>query len=232
MLKEIKELSGMPWFAEFMTAVIAVLTGVASVIATKLTKDKQHKADIAEIDLAQNKALKEVTDSLSRVEAELGVMSGTIQAISTERAIKKSIESLQKRIKGIGYTKSDLGTHNKAVESMILEGCEKAADFFGDILEEGFEHIDADKLQKKARSYLRGIRSQYSGDNHLTKDVVDEIKVKVAYPIVQELIYKLITLNRGQQIGNSREYFEAAAITFVEQFIDRAIVIINAHDSK
>ena len=222
---------------EMWTIIGLIVTSFGTWLKTKwsVTKKKDNELKIAideqqSIQIIHNEALtKSLEESMKAMKASIEALSAVVNEFAEDKRQQRKVEVLKAKIRDIGYNQIATFSPPADLESMILEGCEKAGELFGSILKGGVRNLDVQKLKMVAKQQLRSIRTQYTGEHGMDSDLAEAIKLKVAYPQIQALMGKLQNLQSGVYNGKTDEVFESTALDFVEHFIQSSIIIVNQH---
>ena len=220
---------------ELGTGMGAVALSFSSIYLQGRKKDREKvEAVLTAVDQEQNKALEKQnelikvhTAELAKVNAQLAAQQKQIGSITeavlkmkTKAEVQEDIERFARRIQTMGF--SLIKTFNTRLDSasraMIIEGCAKASVLFTDILRKGITEVDTEIFRIEAISNLRSIRAQYTGGTRISKKQVTEIKNRIAYPRLDQLLADIVGLKDSANAGWESEY-KNIVIEFVKNFI-------------
>lgn len=132
---------------------------------------------------------------------------------------------------------------DNSIQSLIIEGCEKAYYFFKDIREAGYQNINSEIVNKTAIQIFRTLRSGSGGNINVDSEFKEHVKKNIAMPAIFQLNIKLNKLKSGVFDGSESDVKNGIynggsdkeliniAVWFVDEIISKSIQYLNEQKS-
>lgn len=200
--------------AALITAVAALLGAVAGIVGLVLQR-RTGKA----VALLSVEKKNEVQDKkIARIEAELAALGAAILRVNKYFEKEDFIEELKRSIRDRANTFAE---HNKDVPkpfvSLVFDGTNHAAWFFSDAWRDGW-FDSPETLSERAISVLRGLRSGTGNNVNLPDEYKDNLKIRVAYPLVRRLAMSL----RNSPHPVTPSDYQKVVLAFIDDFINES----------
>jgi hypothetical protein len=182
--------------------------------------------------------MQESLQSLTNSVYELKETCSILEDIKQERYQKKKAKELANRIEKVGraYIKTEGSRISRHFAAMIMAGTDKAATFFGSIVESGFDTADVEFLAEKALDTLRNIKNSYVQYPEFRDTSDGEIfgkKVKrILEPKLRKVFSIISQIQDGVYNGGSHDKYVSTVIEFVDSFVSESIAVYMEHQSK
>lgn len=222
---------------EFLELVIEhwekIIGGVAAAIiailqALGLARQRKTDENIESVkasmhDQKQDKKIEELSSQVQGLSQAVTKITSFIDAIQFRQKFASKI----KEIGRVAVKSDNIPTEFK---SLILEGVNKAAEFFSEIHKEGVKDLTenrVDLIYQEMISILRGLRSGIGNNRNISNEMKDAIKTKVAYPLMDDLRRNLNLFVSNNYNGKTNSVFEQMAINFTSKFISESIKLFH-----
>ncbi len=177
------------------------------------------------------KLSKKNTLTLEDISNQLTYIKNRVDNIDKRQQKDEFLRTLNYRLKEIVNSIIDAYPQvNDNIESILLDGADKAADLFIEIKTNGYERITNEYVKRSAIQKLKSLSSNYGGSSD--DEVALKIKTQVAYPAINKLLSDLQAFKKGVFNGVSDEKFAKLAKDFVRNVSNDAITIYLEENSK
>ena len=212
---------------EMIVMIITMLGGFGGLAVTQyrrgLSVDKKLNEINKTADERQDEAITDLTRRLDKIDANLNVLA---KMHEKEYIVKK----FRNEIKALTYTILGQIAPSDEFSSLCMEAQNKFSGIAQSIIETGFDKIETSKIRLEAITELRTIRSHAVGERHIKYELAQEVKIKVAYPLLQTFLINLEELKSGRHNGNSDKQFIKISKEFITEIILKSWELIRRHD--
>lgn len=198
-------------------AVLAIIVAISAFPqAFSAIKINNIGKRLSKTDTRQNEAISKLKESVVSINSNMLIFEKYVKKNEFNKLLKSKINTTVLNI--VNTYKLD-----NAFASMCIEGGQKAYLLFADIYEIGLKNVKNEDIKILAITALRSIRSQYSGNRVVSKEISDNIKNNVAYPLIDKLVFDLTQFKQNNYNGQTENIYLKICVKFVESFILQSI---------
>lgn len=116
------------------------------------------------------------------------------------------------------------------IESLLIDGADKAAELFIEIKRNGYDNITNQYIKRTAIQKLKTLNNNYA--NCIDNSLQMRIKSEIAYPAINRLLSDLQAFKKGIFNGKTDDKFLKLSLHFVTDFANKAITIYEQEYNK